>query len=55
MSDKICPFCGEDEFDEIGLVYHFVMNCPQYDHACRRAADEADRRATPPDGAKGER
>jgi hypothetical protein len=39
-----CPFCKEDDFDEIGLCLHLAMHCPAYDNACRRASDEADRR-----------
>ena len=39
-----CPFCNEDDFDDIGLCFHLSMHCRAYDRACRRASDEADRR-----------
>ena len=26
-----CPFCDEDDFDEIGLKYHLMYHCDVYD------------------------
>jgi len=26
-----CPFCGEDDFDEIGLKFHLIHHCDAYD------------------------
>ena len=25
-----CPFCGEDDFDLIGLKYHLIVYCEKY-------------------------
>lgn len=44
----VCPFCAEDDFDSVGLAIHLGVDCPQYDHACRLASDNFDRRATQP-------
>lgn len=31
-SDSItCPFCGQEDFDDIGLKYHLKMHCDKYD------------------------
>lgn len=30
--DKItCPFCGEKDFDKIGLKHHLIVHCDEYD------------------------
>lgn len=39
-----CPFCGDDDFDEIGLCLHLAGGCSHYDRACRRTSEEIDRR-----------
>ena len=39
-----CPFCGDDDFDEVGLCLHLSGGCAHYDRACRRTADELERR-----------
>ena len=44
MVDLICPFCNEDDFDDVGLCLHLSGSCPAYDNACRRASDYMDRR-----------
>jgi hypothetical protein len=28
--DLICPFCGETDFDEIGLKHHLIEYCEKY-------------------------
>lgn len=28
----VCPFCGDDGFDKIGLKYHLMMSCEEYDN-----------------------
>lgn len=48
MADLTCPFCGEEDFDDVGLALHLGMHCPKYDNACRRASDVAERRAAAP-------
>lgn len=30
VSDIVCPFCGEDGFDKIGLKDHLLINCKPY-------------------------
>lgn len=30
MSDLICPFCGEKDFDAIGLKSHLQRDCEAY-------------------------
>jgi hypothetical protein len=30
QQDIICPFCGEDGFDKIGLKYHLQTYCEPY-------------------------
>ena len=30
-----CPFCGEDDFDLIGLKYHIQNYCKVYDETKR--------------------
>ncbi len=34
MTDELnkikCPFCGEDDFDLIGLKYHLINYCDEY-------------------------
>lgn len=43
--DMACPFCGEYDFDSVGLAIHLnAGHCAQYDRACRRASDYMDRR-----------
>ena len=27
-----CPFCGEKDFDKIGLKYHLENHCNEYRH-----------------------
>lgn len=43
-----CPFCNEDDFDEIGLCMHLSTGCPAYDRACRLTSDYIDDVAPPP-------
>lgn len=28
--DIVCPFCGEDGFDKIGLKGHLAFDCKEY-------------------------
>jgi len=30
--DLICPFCGEKDFDKIGLKFHLINYCKEYDN-----------------------
>ena len=30
MSNIICPFCGEEDFDLIGLKHHLQNHCEEY-------------------------
>ena len=26
----VCPFCGDDDFDLIGLKHHYLHHCDEY-------------------------
>ena len=30
-NDLVCPFCGEEGFDKIGLKYHLQYYCEEYE------------------------
>ena len=44
MADFTCPFCEEDDFDEIGLCMHLSSGCVRYDRACRMTSDYLEQR-----------
>lgn len=44
MDRLTCPFCGGDDFDDIGLCIHLAADCKQYGNACRRTNDELEQR-----------
>ncbi len=29
-NDLVCPFCGDDNFDKIGLKHHLNVHCEEY-------------------------
>jgi hypothetical protein len=48
MEDLSCPFCGEDEFDLIGLKAHLLRRCDVFD-AC--PSPEAEQQQARKEGA----
>ena len=43
MSDYVkCPFCGDDDFDLIGLKIHLYLHCKVFDVTPTTDAPESD-------------